>query len=58
MLRRKNDFVKHICEMKSWFSKSGYAQNLIETEFSKAKFSGKRVFHIKKVEKGVSLVVT
>ena len=44
--------------MKSWFSQRGYPQKVIETETSKVKFSGQRVFHRKKVEKGVPLVVT
>ena len=44
--------------MKSWFSQRGYPQKLIETETSKVKFSGQRVFHRTKVEKGVPLVVT
>ena len=44
--------------MKSWFSQRGYPQKLIETETSKVKFSGRRVFHRTKVEKGVPLVVT
>ena len=54
----EKDFEKHICEMKSWFSQRGYPQKLIETETSKVKFSGQRVFHRTKVEKGVPLVVT
>ena len=44
--------------MKSWFSQRGYPQKLTETETSKVKFSGQRVFHRTKVEKGVPLVVT
>ena len=44
--------------MKSWFSQRGYPQNLIETETSKVKFSGRRDFHRAKAEKGVPLVVT
>ena len=44
--------------MKSWLSQGGYPQKLIETDFSKAKFSGQRVFHRAKVEKGVPLVAT
>ena len=51
-------FKKHICKMKSWFSQRGYPQKLIETETSKVKFSGQRVFHRTKVEKCVQLVVT
>ena len=43
--------------MKSWFSQRGYLQKLIETEASKDKFSVQRVFHRKKVEKDVPLVV-
>ena len=39
--------------MKSWFSQRGYPQKLIETETSKVKFSGQRVFHRTKVEEGV-----
>ena len=54
----ENSFEKHICEMKSWFSKRGYPQKLIETETSKVTFSGLRVFHRRKVEKSVPLVVT
>ena len=54
----EQDFVKHVCELKSWFSKRGYPQKLIETKTSKVKSSGQRVFHGTKVEKGVSLVVT
>ena len=54
----EKDFKKHIGEMKSWFSQRGYPQKLIETETSKVKFSGRRVFHRTKVEKGVPLVVT
>ena len=54
----EKDFKKHIGEMKSWFSQRGYPQKLIETETSKVKFSGQRVFHRTKVEKGVPLVVT
>ena len=44
--------------MKSWFLLRGYPQKLIVTEISKVKFSGRRVFHRTKVEKGVPLVVT
>ena len=44
--------------MKSWFSQRGYPQKLIETETSKVKFPGRKVFHRTKVEKGVLLVVT
>ena len=44
--------------MKSWLSQRGYRQKLIETDFSKAKYSGQRVFHRAKVEKGVPLVAT
>ena len=44
--------------MKSWFAQRGYPQNLTETETSKVKFYGQKVFHRTKVEKGVSLVVT
>ena len=44
--------------MKSWFSQRGYPNKLIETETSKVKFSGQKVFHRTKAEKGVSLVVT
>ena len=54
----EKDFEKHIAEMKSWFSQRGYPQKLIETETSKCKFSGRRVFRRTKVEKGVPLVVT
>ena len=54
----EKDFEKHICEMKSWFSQRGYLRKLIETETSEVKFSGQRVFHRTKVEKGVPLVVT
>ena len=43
--------------MKSWFSQKGYLQKLIETEASKDKFSVQRVFHRKKVEKDVPIVV-
>ena len=44
--------------MKSWFSQRGYPQKLIETETSRVKLYGQRVFHRTKVEKGVPLVVT
>ena len=44
--------------MKSWFSQRGYPQKRIETETSKVKFSGQRVLHWTKVEKGFPLVVT
>ena len=44
--------------MKSWFQHREYPQKLIETETSKVTFSGQRVFHRAKVEKGVPLVVT
>ena len=44
--------------MKSWFSQRGYQQNLIETETSKVKFSGQRISHMTKAEKGIPLVVT
>ena len=44
--------------MKLWFSQRGYPQKLIETETSKVKFFGQRVFHRAKVEKDVLLVVT
>ena len=54
----EKDFEKHICEMKSWFSQRGYPQKLIETETSKVKFSGQRVFHRTKVEKGFPLLIT
>ena len=54
----EKDFKKPIAEMKSWFSQRGYPQKLIETETSKVKFSGRRVFHTTKAEKGVPLVVT
>ena len=40
------------------FSQREYLQKLIEIETSKVKFSGQRVFHRTKVEKGVPLVVT
>ena len=46
----EKDFDKHICEMKSWFSQRGYPKKIIETEASKVKFSGQRVFHRTKVE--------
>ena len=39
--------------MKSWFSQRGYLQKLIENETSKLKFSGQRVSHKKKAEKGI-----
>ena len=55
---QEKDFKKHIAEIKSWFSHRGYPQKHIETETSKVKFSGRRVFHRTKVEKGVPLVVT
>ena len=51
--QKKKDFDKHICEMKSWFSQRGYLQKLIENETSKLKFSGQRVSHKKKAEKGI-----
>ena len=51
LLRRKSDLVKHICEMKSWFSQRGYQQKFFETHFSKAKFSGE--FSIEKKFKKV-----
>ena len=35
-----------------------YPQNIIETETSKFNFSGQRVSHMTKVEKGAPLVVT
>ena len=54
----EKDFEKHICELKSWFSQRGYPQKPIETETSKGKFSGQRVFYRTKVEKGVLLVIT
>ena len=54
----EKDFKKHIAEMKAWFSQRGYPLKLIETETSKVKFSGRRVFHRAKVGKGVPLVVT
>ena len=54
----EKDFKKHIAEMKSWFSQRRFPQKLIETETSKVKCSGGRVFHRTKVEKGVPLVVT
>ena len=41
--------------MKSWFSLRGYPHKLTENETSKVKFSGQRVFHRKKFEKGVSV---
>ena len=54
----KEDFKKHIVEIKSWFSQRGYPQKLIETQTSKVKFSCRTVFHRTKVEEGVPLVVT
>ena len=41
-----------------FFTEREYPQKLIKTETSKIKFSGQRVFHRTKVEKGVPLVVT
>ena len=55
---RNSDFEKHIYEMKSRFSQSGYPQKHIETELSKVKFSGQRVSHMTKVEKVFQLVAT
>ena len=54
----EKDCEKHICEMKSWFSKRGYPQKVMKTKTSKIKFSGQRVFHRAKIKKGVPLVVT
>ena len=53
----EKDFENHIGEKKSCFSQRGYSQKPIESETSKVKFSGQRVFHRTKVEKGVPLVV-
>ena len=51
------DFRKHTTEMKSWFLKRGYPNNVIEKEMKKVKFS--KVSSTRKDNpKGVPLVVT
>ena len=51
------DFRKHITEMKSWFLKRGYPNNVIEREMKKVKFS--KISSTRKDNtKGVPLVVT
>ena len=35
---RKNDFNRHKCNMKIWFQKRGYRENIIENEMKKVKF--------------------
>ena len=51
------DFRKHTTEMKSWFLKRGYPNNVIEKEMKKVKFS--KISSTRKDNaKGVPLVVT
>ena len=53
----KADFRKHTTEMKSWFLKRGYPNNVIEKEMKKVKFS--KISSTRKDNaKGVPLVVT
>ena len=54
----EKDFDKHICEMKSWLSKRGYPEKLIENETSKVRFSGQRISRRTKGEKDVPLAGT
>ena len=55
----KNDFEKHLVDMKSWFQARGYPSDLIQKETNKVKFSGNRDKNkSKKKSKGVPLVIT
>ena len=55
----KNDFEKHLADMKSWFQARGYPSDLVQKETNKVKFSGNMDKNkSKKKSKGVPLVIT
>ena len=55
----KNDFEKHLEEMKSWFRVRGYPNNLVKDEMGKVSFSKSMGSKSKSQEcKGVTLVIT
>ena len=55
----KNDFEKHLVDMKSWFQARGYPSDLVQKETNKVKFLGNRDKNkSKKKFKEVPLVIT
>ena len=58
-LRRRclaeKDFVKHYCEMKSWFLNGGYPPKPVENQMNKVKFSIQRLTLRKTAKKRVLL---
>ena len=53
----KEDFLKHMREMKLWFLKRGYPDNIVDQELGKVKFS-ESSRRTNKRDKGVCLVAT
>ena len=54
---RENDFNRHKSNMKIWFQKRGYLQNIIENEMKKVKFPSCNKAQ-RKNSKGIAFVVT
>ena len=54
---RENDFNRHKSNMKIWFQKQGYLQNIIENEMKKVKFPSCNKAQ-RKNSKGMAFVVT
>ena len=52
----ENDFNQHESNMKIWFEKRGYPENIIENEMKKVKFAS--LLGSKKKSKGIPFVVT
>ena len=53
----KEDFLKHMREMKLWFLKRGYSENIVDQELEKVDFS-ESSWRTNKRDKGVYLVAT
>ena len=54
---KKEDFLKHMREMKLWFSKSGYSEKIVNQELRKVE-SSESSRRTNKIVKGVCLVAT
>ena len=54
---KKEDFLKHMREMKLWLPKSGYPENIVNQELRKVE-SSESSGRTSKIVKGVCLVAT
>ena len=54
---KKEDFLKHMREMKLWFLERGYPENIVDQELRKVEFS-KSSQRTNKRDKGLHLVAT